>query len=109
MFGARFSQAGMAVAAILVAAAASAAEPFALSPAELKSFRLPPGMKIERVAAAPLIQYPLFACFDDAGRLYVAEGTGTNLPGTELVKRNLGKITRLEDTDGDGKFDKSIT
>ena len=57
----------------------------------------------------PLIHYPLFACFDDEGRLYVAEGTGKNLPGTELVKLNLGKITRLEDTDGDGKFDKSVT
>lgn len=109
MFGARFSQPGVVVAAMLVAAAAWAAEPFALSPTELKSFRLPPGMKIERVAAAPLVQYPLFACLDDAGRLYVAEGTGTNLPGTELVKRNLGKITRLEDTDGDGTFDKSMT
>ena len=29
--------------------------------------------------------------------------------GDELVKLNLGKITRLEDTDGDGKFDKSMT
>jgi putative heme-binding domain-containing protein len=86
-----------------------AAEPFATSPGELKSFRLPKGVKIEKVAGPPLLQYPLFACFDDAGRLYVAEGTGTNLPGTELVKKNLGKITCLEDTDGDGKFDKSIT
>jgi putative heme-binding domain-containing protein len=100
---------GVAFAVLFVADWASAAEPFAMSPAELKSFRLPPGVKIEKVAGAPLIQYPLFACFDDAGRLYVAEGTGTNLPGTELVKRNLGKITRLEDTDGDGKFDKSVT
>jgi putative heme-binding domain-containing protein len=109
MFGARFYQACVTVSSFLLAAAASAAEPFAMSPAELKSFRLPPGVKIERVAGAPLVQYPLFACFDDAGRLYVAEGTGTNLPGVELVKRNLGKITRLEDTDGDGIFDKSVT
>jgi putative membrane-bound dehydrogenase-like protein len=86
-----------------------AGEPFSSSAAELKSFRLPAGMTIEKVAGAPLIRYPLFACFDDEGRLYVAEGTGKNLPGTELVKLNLGKITRLEDTDGDGKFDKSVT
>jgi putative heme-binding domain-containing protein len=51
----------------------------------------------------------LFGCFDDRGRLYVAEGTGKNLPGAELVKLNLGRITRLEDTDGDGKFDQSTT
>ena len=70
-------------------------------------FVLPEGFVIELVAGPPLVRYPLFGCFDDAGRLYVAEGTGQNLPGTELVKLNLGKITRLEDTDHDGKFDKS--
>ncbi|MBS0264581.1 MAG: HEAT repeat domain-containing protein [Planctomycetes bacterium] len=88
---------------------APAAERFVMSPGEVKSFRLPRGVKIEKVAGPPLIQYPLFACFDDAGRLYVAEGTGTNLPGTELVPRKLGKITRLTDTDGDGQFDESVT
>jgi putative membrane-bound dehydrogenase-like protein len=85
------------------------ADPATSSKNDLKSFRLPPGMTIEKVATAPLIQYPLFACFDDTGRLYVAEGTGRNLPGTELVKLNLGKITLLEDTDHDGTFDKGTT
>ncbi|MBI3467084.1 MAG: hypothetical protein HY000_29060, partial [Planctomycetes bacterium] len=72
-------------------------------------FQVPPGCIVEKVAGQPLINYPLFACFDDQGRLYVAEGTGTNLAGTELEKLNLGKITLLEDTDDDGKFDKSTT
>jgi putative membrane-bound dehydrogenase-like protein len=95
--------------ALLAAIPITAAEPFDSSPDDLKSFRLPPGLVIEKVAGPPLIHYPLFACFDDDGRLYVAEGTGKNLPGTELVKLNLGKIKRLEDADGDGKFDKSTT
>src|SRR5262245_29663970 len=86
-----------------------AADPKTTSTNDLKSFRLPAGMTIDKVAAAPLIHYPLFACFDDTGRLYVAEGTGKNLPGTELVKLNLGKITLLEDTDHDGTFDKGTT
>ena len=30
---------------------------------------------------------PLFACFDDRGRLFVAEGTGTNLPGDGAGRR----------------------
>jgi putative heme-binding domain-containing protein len=75
----------------------------------VSSFRVPAACVVELVAGEPLIQYPLFACFDDRGRLYVAEGTGTNLPGAELVKLNLGKITLLEDTDGDGRFDKAKT
>ncbi len=109
MSASRFSLALVAALALLAPVHVTAGEPFKSSPAELKSFRLPAGMTIEKVAGAPLIQYPLFACFDDEGRLYVAEGTGTNLPGSELVKLKLGKITRLEDTDGDGRFDKSTT
>jgi putative heme-binding domain-containing protein len=70
-------------------------------------FRLPDGCVIEKVAGPPLVRYPLFASFDDLGRLYVAEGTGTNLPGNELAKKKLGRILLLEDTDGDGKFDTS--
>src|SRR6266511_4105033 len=67
-------------------------------------FTLPPGLVIAKVAGPPLVRYPLFACFDDRGRLYVAEGTGTNLPGPDLLKlkKQLGRITLLEDTDGDG-------
>ena len=70
-------------------------------------FHVPPGFVVEKVAGPPLVRYPLFAAFDDKGRLFVAEGTGTNLPGAELEKRNLGRILLLEDTDGDGKFDTS--
>jgi len=71
-------------------------------------FEVPDGCVVEKVAGQPLVNYPLFACFDDQGRLYVAEGTGLNLPGEEIVDEKLGRITRLEDTDGDGLFDKSI-
>lgn len=81
--------------------------PAALSAAEnpATTLRVPKNVVVEEVASAPLVQYPLFACFDDRGRLFVAEGTGTNLPGTELVPLKRGKIRLLEDTDGDGKFD----
>ncbi|HEV3024325.1 MAG TPA: HEAT repeat domain-containing protein, partial [Pirellulales bacterium] len=80
------------------AANARAAEP---------RFRVPPGFEVEAAAAPPLVRYPLFAEFDDQGRLFVAEGTGTNLPGEELAKKKLGRIVRLEDIDGDGRFDES--
>jgi putative heme-binding domain-containing protein len=72
-------------------------------------FGVPAGFVIEKVAGPPLVRYPLFAAFDDRGRLFVAEGTGTNLPGPELLKlkKQLGRITLLEDTNGDGVFDRS--
>ena len=70
-------------------------------------FVLPDGFTIERVAGPPLVRYPLFGCFDDIGRLYVAEGTGRSVPGSELIESKPGQITCLQDTDGDGKFDLS--
>ena len=75
-----------------------------LEPAPLTRFHVPKGFVVERVAAPPLVRYPLFAAFDDCGRLYVAEGTGTNLPGEDLVKIQGGRILRLVDRDGDGVF-----
>jgi putative heme-binding domain-containing protein len=89
---------------------AFAAGPERSSPIEpAPRFAVPPGFVVEKVAGPPLVRYPLFAAFDDRGRLFVAEGTGTNLPGPELLrlKKPLGRITLLEDTDGDGVFDRS--
>lgn len=76
-------------------------------PGQTPKFQVPPGFVVEKVAGPPLVRYPLFAAFDDRGRLFVAEGTGTNLRGEELAKKKLGRILLLEDTDGDGKFDSS--
>ena len=86
---------------------ASAAEPGRGQAPKGPDFRLPPGFIVQKVAGPPLVRYPLFAAFDDRGRLYVAEGTGTNLPGAELREKKLGRVLRLEDANGDGTFDKS--
>lgn len=76
-------------------------------PKAAASFKTPPGFVVEKVAGPPLVRYPLFAAFDDRGRLYVAEGTGTNLPGADLRNKKLGRILLLEDTNDDGTFDTS--
>src|SRR5262245_30857679 len=60
----------------------------------MPAFEAPPGFVVERVAGPPLVRYPLFAEFDDRGRLFVAEGTGANLSADELRARKLGRITR---------------
>ena len=86
---------------------ASVAVGVADTPEETSRFVAPEGWVVEKVAGQPLVDYPLFGCFDDRGRLYVPEGTGLNVPGTDLVEKPLGRITLLEDTDGDGRFDTS--
>ncbi|MEQ8808954.1 MAG: dehydrogenase, partial [Imperialibacter sp.] len=75
---------------------------------QLGTFQLEPGLKIQLVASEPMIQEPVFAVFDEDGRLWVVEMRGymTDIEGHEENDK-LGRISILEDTDGDGTMDKS--
>src|SRR5207244_3722924 len=73
-------------------------------PAEaLKTFHVARGFRIEQVAAEPLVADPVAVSFDENARLYVVEMRGYSENKYEKVSR----IRLLEDTNGDGKFDKS--
>ncbi len=73
-------------------------------PAEaMRSFQMLPGFRLELVAAEPLLASPVALSFDERGRMYVACMRGYSENADEL----LGEIRLLEDTDGDGRFDKS--
>ena len=74
----------------------------------LSAFRVAPGFEVELVAAEPLVEDPVAMAWDEYGRLYVVEmrgfmpdayGTGSEKP--------VGQVVRLEDSDGDGRMDKS--
>lgn len=69
----------------------------------IKSIEVLPGFRIEQVAAEPLIHDPVAMDFDENGRLFVVEMCDYS----EQDKDFLGNIRVLEDTDGDGRFDKS--
>ncbi len=71
--------------------------------------RVPEGYEIELVAGAEHLVHPMLGCFDDRGRLYVCESAGTNRRAAELIADPQDSIRVLEDTDGDGRFDKSWT
>src|SRR6185436_2813791 len=78
----------------------------ARSPAEaMKAFHVIPGFRIEQVAAEPLVADPIAMSFDESGRLFVVE----MIDYSEDDKAFLGGVQLLQDTDGDGKFDKSTT
>ena len=83
--------------------------PTPLSPeAALKTFALEKGFRIELVASEPMIEAPVAISFDDQGRLYVVEMRGymRDLEGTD-EKLPTGRVSLLEDTDGDGRMDKA--
>jgi putative membrane-bound dehydrogenase-like protein len=73
----------------------------------LKSVQAPPDFQIQLAAGESLVHFPMFACFDDEGRLYVAESSGQDLyAGLQQLTRDC-RVSRLEDTDGDGRFDRA--
>ena len=80
----------------------------------LKTFKIAKGCSLELVAAEPLVADPVDACFDEFGRMFVAEMHGypfsqepTKLNPKGGGKEDAGIIRLLEDTDGDGRMDKS--
>ena len=74
----------------------------------LATFTVPDGFTIELVAGPPLVERPITADFDEQGRLYVADSSGTNDPVKKQLEERPHRIVRLEDRDGDGKFDHSV-
>lgn len=82
--------------------------PPALSPAqELDTFHMPPGYQVQLVASEPLVKDPILAEFDGDGRLWVVEMQGYAV-GEKMVNETqpVGDIVILEDTNGDGVYDK---
>ncbi len=71
------------------------------------SIQLPEGFVAELVAGPPLVRHPMMAGFDDRGRLFISESAGLNLNNKELDAQTPNYVSMLEDTDGDGFFDKS--
>jgi len=89
--------------------------PFTSTDDALDTFRLAKGFSLEMVAAEPLVGDPVDACFDEFGRMFVAEMHGypfsfepTKLNPEGGGKKDAGIIRLLEDSDGDGRMDKSV-
>ncbi len=68
-------------------------------------FRVADGFSIELVAAPPMVKYPICADFDERGRLYVCESSGTIDWNKPQAPESMHRVLRLEDFDGDGVFD----
>jgi putative membrane-bound dehydrogenase-like protein len=73
-----------------------------------RTFMVPDGFTIERVAGPPLVDRPITAAFDDVGRLYVSDSSGSNDNVQKQLAEKPHRIVRLEDTNDDGTFDKRV-
>jgi putative membrane-bound dehydrogenase-like protein len=74
----------------------------------LPTFTLPDGFTIQLAAGPPLVERPITADFDEQGRLYVSDSSGTNDKVQKQLEDKPHRVVRLEDTNGDGRFDKSV-
>src|SRR5919106_686017 len=75
---------------------------------EAATFDLPPGFRAQVVASEPMVEHPVHIAFDPDGRMWVAE-MRAYMPDTEGWGENkpIGRVSVLEDIDGDGRMDKS--
>ncbi|QJW90165.1 dehydrogenase [Spirosoma taeanense] len=75
---------------------------------ELATFQIEPGLKVQLVAAEPMVQDPVVMTFDENGRLWVVEMRGF-MPTVngEGEDKPVGRVSVLEDKNGDGQMDVS--
>ncbi len=96
---------------ILLAACGVALPVFAQkSPEEtVKSMTVAPGLQVELFAAEPMLVNPTSIDIDHRGRVWVCEAVNYRRVnfGRPILRPEGDRIVILEDTDGDGKADKS--
>ncbi len=74
----------------------------------LKTIRVPPGFKVELTASEPLVQDPIALDWGADGKLWVVE-MGDYPLGVDGKGKPGGVVRYLEDSNGDGVYDKATT
>jgi len=77
------------------------------APTGLAAIHVPAGFRVEKAAGANLLSYPMMGTIDDRGRLFVCESSGNTLTTDQMVAKPDYVVRMLEDTNGDGIYDRS--
>ena len=67
---------------------------------------VPDGFKVNSWAAEPMMTQPMAFCWDDRGRMWIAENRDYETRGSGFANSGDSRILILEDTDRDGVADK---
>jgi len=65
---------------------------------------VPDGFEVEQVAGPPLVDRPISGSFDEEGRLYVTDSSGSNDKVDKQLAEKPHRVLRLEAVDTSGKF-----
>jgi putative membrane-bound dehydrogenase-like protein len=71
----------------------------------LESWKVKAGFEMQIAAHEPLVRDPVAICFDERGRMFACEMI--DYPEFRDSQPHLGRISMLQDTDGDGFFETS--
>ena len=69
----------------------------------VSGMKLQDGFQVELIAAEPDVRQPIAFCFDERGRMWVAEAF--SYPNRQPEGQGKDRISIFEDTDGDGSFE----
>jgi putative membrane-bound dehydrogenase-like protein len=70
-----------------------------------RTLNVPEGFSVELVAGPPVVDRPITVAFDEKGRLYVADSSGSNDNVQKQLAERPHRVIQLEDRDGDGRYD----
>ncbi len=90
----------------VLASAEEKTVPFLTPKQAIDKMTFPDGFRVNAFAAEPDVVQTFAFCFDDRGRVWVAENLNYVTRGSDSFDEGpKGRIIILEDTDGDGRFD----
>ena len=72
----------------------------------IQAMHVPEGFVIEPATLPGMVAYPMFAVFDNQGRLFVIESSGITTSTADVLKNPTFRVLLLEDENDDGLFDK---
>lgn len=78
-------------------------------PVGIDAIRVPEGFEVSLAADSSLAPYPMCACLDDRGRLFLTDSSGKNVNGEAMAATRECRIQLLVDSNGDGVYDKATT
>src|SRR5437660_9228075 len=65
---------------------------------------VPDGFEVEQIAGPPLVDRPISGSFDEQGRFYVTDSSGSNDKVEKQLAEKPHRVLRLDAPDSSGKF-----